>query len=193
MAGTWGARATGQETGTPVFHAPYRAFASHEFGASASFLENSQTGFEGFYRLGVGPVDVGGRVGGLVRKNAGDVFLAGVDARVPVLFHESGSPLDGSVLTGVGMTVGSDVGWWIPLGLTFARRLNLEGSEVSFVPYLQPTGFLTTAGASAVDVGVGLGLGLDVRVTRAFEVRISGGIGTTFTPRGVAMTAAWLR
>jgi hypothetical protein len=193
MLGMWGAPLAGQETGTPVFHAPYRAFASYEFGVSASFLENSQTAFEGLYRLGVGPVDVGARLGGVVRKNAGDAFLAGVDARVPVLFHESGSPLDGSVVTGLGMTVGSEVGWWIPLGLSLARRLNLEGSDVSFVPYVQPAGFITTVGASAVDFGVGLGLGLDVRMTRAFEVRVSGGIGTTFTPRGLAVAAAWLR
>ena len=193
LVGTWGARAAGQETGTPVFQAPYRAFLRHEFGASASFLKHSQTAFEGAYRLGVGPVDVGARLGAVLRKNAGDAFLAGVDVRVPVLFHQSGSPLDGSVVTGVGATVGSEVGWWIPLGLSLARRLNLEGSDVSVVPYLQPTGFLTTTGASSVDVGVGLGLGLDVRVTRGFEVRVSGGIGTTFSPRGVAVTAAWLR
>ena len=38
LAGAGGARvATAQETGTPVFKAPYRAFQSHEFGANLSF------------------------------------------------------------------------------------------------------------------------------------------------------------
>ncbi len=193
LGGCWGRPASAQVTGTPAFHAPYRAFLRHELGASASFLENSQAAFEGLYRVGIGRADLGARLGAVVRDNASDAVLAGLDARIPVLFHESGSPVDGALLAGVGMAIGSGVGWWIPVGFTVARRLNLEGSDLSLVPYIQPTGYLTKAGSAGWHLGGGLGLGLDLRLTRAFELRVSGGVGTTFAPRGVSVAALWLR
>jgi hypothetical protein len=193
LGGSSTAPATAQVTGTPAFHAPYRPFANHEFGATASFLESSQTAFEGSYRMGVGPLDVGARLGGVVRKDASDAVLAGLDVRIPVLFHQAGSPLDGAIITGIGAAAGGGVGWWVPLGLSLARRLNLEGSDVSLVPYIEPAGFFTTSGTSAVDLGAGVGFGLDLRLTRTFEIRVSAGVGSTFAPRGVAVTAAWLR
>jgi hypothetical protein len=193
LLGGWAGPSAAQVTGTPTFHAPYRAFSGHELGASVSFLENSQTAFEALYRVAIGSVDLGARLGGVVRDNADDAVLAGLDARIPVLFHESGSPLDGALVTGVGVAVGNDVAWWLPVGFSVARRLNLEGSDVSLVPYVQPTGFLNKAGAAGWHAGAGLGFGLDLRLTRAFEVRVSGGVGTTFAPRGVAVTAVWLR
>ena len=45
--------AVAQETGTPVFKAPYRAFEQHEFGASLSDPgEGAGIALEGFYRFG---------------------------------------------------------------------------------------------------------------------------------------------
>ena len=42
-----------QETGTPIFKAPYRAFDNHEFGASLSDPgEGVSLALEGFYRYG---------------------------------------------------------------------------------------------------------------------------------------------
>jgi hypothetical protein len=182
-----------QVTGTPAFHSPYRAFARYELGGTASFLVNSQTAFEGQYRRGLASVDVGARVGAVVRQNAPDAVLGGLDLRIPLLFHTAGSPVDGALLTGVGVEGGNGAVWWVPLGLTVARRLNLEGSDVSLVPFVQPTAYLTTTGASGWRLAAGFGLGLDLRLTRAFEVRVSGGVGTTRAPRGLSVAAVWLR
>src|SRR5512134_283143 len=58
--------ASAQETGTPVFKAPYRAFQSHEFGANLSFPEGpADFGLEGFYTYGYNRFDIGLR-GGIV-------------------------------------------------------------------------------------------------------------------------------
>jgi len=44
-----------QETGTPIFKAPYRAFTQHEFGASLSDPGNGVSlALEGFYPTAVG-------------------------------------------------------------------------------------------------------------------------------------------
>lgn len=184
--------AAGQVTGTPAFHAPYRSFARQEFGGAASFLENSQTAFEAFYRRGLGPADIGARLGLVVRRNASDAVVTGLDVRVPVLFHQHGSPLDGALVTGVGVSFNDGTNVLVPVGLAVGRRLNMEGSDVSLVPYVAPTGF-TWAGGGNVDFGFGLGLGLDLRLSRVFEVRVSGGFGTTYAPEGMSVAAVWLR
>ena len=45
--------AAAQETGTPIFKAPYRAFDNHEFGVSLSDPgEGVSLALEGFYRYG---------------------------------------------------------------------------------------------------------------------------------------------
>ena len=46
------AAAAAQETGTPIFRAPYRAFETHEFGGSLSDPEGASVALEGFYRYG---------------------------------------------------------------------------------------------------------------------------------------------
>ncbi len=52
LAGAAGTSAA-QETGTPIFKAPYRAFTSHEFGVSLSDPgEGVSLALEGFYRYG---------------------------------------------------------------------------------------------------------------------------------------------
>jgi hypothetical protein len=71
------------------------------------------------------------------------------------------------------------------------RRLTVEQSAVSLVPYLQPTLFFTSV--TADDVGFGLGLGLDLRLSPGFEIRVSGGFGTDASPEGVAVSAVWLK
>jgi len=44
----FGAPAAAQETGTPVFSAPYRAFSTHELGLSLSAPGGADLGLEGF-------------------------------------------------------------------------------------------------------------------------------------------------
>lgn len=184
------ARVAGQETGTPVFHAPYRSFERYDFGASASFQRGSQTGIEAYYRRGLGQLDLGLRAGWMIRDNAADSFLVGVEGRHP-LIDEDRFPLRGALVTGVGLDFSGGASVWVPVGLSLGRRLNVENSAVSLVPYVQPTGFFTSVGDTGV--AFALGLGLDLRVSGAFEVRVSGSFGTTAAPVGVAVTAAWLR
>jgi hypothetical protein len=182
--------ARAQETGTPVFHAPYRSFVTQEFGASASFQRAEQTGFEGAYRRGIGVVDVALRAGWMILDNGPDGPVLGLDGRVP-LISELSFPLRGALVTGVGLDFRNGTGVWVPVGLSLGRRLTVEHSAVSLVPYVQPTLFFTSVAAD--DVGFGLGLGLDLRLSSAFEVRVSGAFGTDASPEGVAISAIWLK
>jgi len=190
LLGAGSGSAVGQETGTPVFHAPYRSFERYDFGASASFQRAYQTGIEGYYRRGFGRLDLGLRAGWMIRDDVADSFLVGVEGRHPVI-AEDRFPLRGALVTGVGLDFSGGASVWVPVGLSLGRRLNVENSAVSLVPYLQPTGFFTSVGDTKV--AFAMGLGLDLRVSGAFEVRVSGSFGTTAAPVGVAVTAAWLR
>jgi hypothetical protein len=186
-----GARgAAAQETGTPMFQSPYRSFGRQEFGGTVSFLEGPQTGVEGHYRRGFGTLDVGVRLGAMVRDGAPDSFLAGLGLRVPVL-HERHSPLRGALVTGVGLDIDDGVNVWVPVGISLGRRLLVEESPVRLVPFAAPTLFFTTLGDEAVSFA--LGLGLDLRLSPMFEVRVAGGFGTTGAPEGLAVSAVWLR
>ncbi|MDH4043255.1 MAG: hypothetical protein OEW06_02260 [Gemmatimonadota bacterium] len=179
-----------QETGTPVFQAPYRSFGRYEFGVGASFQRGSQTGIEGEYRRGFGQLDLALRTGLMIRNDVQDSFLIGVDARFP-LIDEQRFPMRGALVTGIGLDVSGGASVWVPVGLALGRRLIVENSAVSLVPYVQPTVYFTTVGND--DVGVGLGLGLDLRLSLGFALRVSGGFGTTGVPEGVAVSAVWLR
>ena len=179
-----------QETGTPVFHAPYRSFERYDFGASASFQRASQTGIEGYYRRGFGHLDLGLRAGWMIRNDAGDSFLIGLEGRHPVI-SETTFPLRGALVTGIGLDLSGGASVWVPVGLALGRRLNVENSAVSLVPYIQPTGMITSVGSTKA--AFALGLGLDLRVSPAFELRVSGSFGTSAAPVGVAATVAWLR
>jgi hypothetical protein len=182
--------AVAQETGTAVFHSPYRSFLRQEFGAAVSFQRGAQTGVEGHYRRGFGQVDAAVRAGLMVRDDVQDSFLVGIDVRLPLIAEER-FPLRGALVTGVGLDVSGGASVWLPVGLSLGRRLIVEKSAVSLIPYVQPTVYFTTVGTS--DVGVGLGLGLDVRLSTGFEVRVGGGFGTDGVPEGVAFSAVWLR
>lgn len=182
--------ATAQETGTPVFHAPYASFVRYEFGAAVSFQRGYQTGIEGHYRRAVGPVDVAFRGGGMLRgDDVQDSFLVGLQVRVPVLPEER-FPLRGALVAGAGLDLSGGASLWVPVGLSLGRRLLVEKSPVSLVPYIQPTVFFTTVGSG---VEAGLGVGLDLRLSRAFAFMVSGGVGTGGAPEGVAVTVTWLR
>ena len=75
------ASAAGQVTGTASFNAPYRAFASHEFGATLSVNSGDVTGIEGQYRFGHRALDVGAR-GGLAITSGDDAVLLGIEGGV---------------------------------------------------------------------------------------------------------------
>lgn len=179
-----------QTTGTPIFLAPYRAFQRAEFGLSLSD-PGSGYALEGFYRFASGRrYDFGFR-GGYIDPAAGDArFLAGVDFRTRVIDHTEQFPLDGAFTVGVGGDFGNGQSVAIvPFGVSFGRRIQLEGSDVEFVPYFHPV-LAPVFGDNDSDLTFSLGLGADIRFTTRFELRVSGAIGDF---SGIGISAAFLR
>jgi hypothetical protein len=181
-----------QETGTPVFKAPYRAFTTHEFGADLSFPSgNVNFGLEGFYGFGHGAYDFGLRAGFENLEGDADTrILLGGDFRTRVLRASERFPVDGALTLGFGLNAGDgpDV-VLIPIGLSLGRRFVLEGSKVSFVPYVHPIiAPAFSSGDSEVDLA--FGLGVDVRVASTVDFRVSGGLGDI---EGIALGIAVVR
>ena len=189
---TLGGAATGaaQATGTPTFNAPYRAFTRSEFGAMLSFPEGGGTAVEGMYRMAKGKFDLGFKVGFMDPDGAQDAFLlAGAEARQRVITHNADFPLDGALVVGVGAQLTSNASvFLIPVGLSLGRRINVEDSAISIVPYLQPT-LTITAGDAGSDVLFTLGLGADFRFTPRFDGRLSAGLGDL---EGVSLGFVWV-
>jgi hypothetical protein len=187
-----------QETGTPMFRAPYRAFTSHEFGVAFSDPGNSGPGIgvnfalEGFYSYGRGTNDFGIRAGFADPDGPGDTrLLLGGDFRARVVSYSESFPLDGALTLGAGINLGDgDDLIYLPVGITLGRRFELEGSRTTFTPYAHPV-IVPVLGASEAaggdDVGFALGLGVDLRFSRDWSARVSGGIGD-IEGVGVALT-----
>jgi hypothetical protein len=183
-----GTSAGAQETGTPVFSAPYRAFSTHELGLSLSAPEGADLGLEGFYSFASGRNDFGLRVGLLDADDASDLVLGG-RFRTRLLTHSEDFPLDGALTVGVG-AVFFDGGTVLrtPIGLSLGRRID-SSSGLSFVPYLQPV-LVPRFSDEDSEVELALGLGLDVRLTRRFDLRVAGSVGDL---EGFSVTFAWVR
>ena len=182
-----GASADAQETGTPVFSAPYRAFSTHELGLSLSAPEGADLGLEGFYSFASGRNDFGLRVGLLDAEDASNLVLGG-RFRTRLLTHSQDFPLDGALTVGVGAVFfdgGSVVR--VPIGLSLGRRFDSSG--LSFVPYLQPVLLPTFSGGDS-ELGLALGLGFDLRLTRSFDLRVAGSVGDL---EGFSVSFAWVR
>lgn len=188
MAGT----AAAQETGTPIFKAPYRAFTNHEFGASLSDPgEGVSLALEGFYRYGKDANDFSVR-GGFADLNGsgGTRILIGGDFRTQVLSYSESVPLDGSLTVGVGANIGDGTdAYYIPVGISLGRRFDLENSKTTFVPYVHPV-IVPTFGGGNSDVNFALGLGVDIRFSEQWAVRASGGLGDI---EGVGISVAYIR
>jgi hypothetical protein len=178
-----------QETGTPVFAAPYRAFSSHELGLSLSAPEGSDLGLEGFYGFASGRNDFGLRVGFLDRDDGADMVLGG-RFRTRLVTHSEDFPLDAALTIGLGADFreGNTV-LRTPLGISLGRRIDGGSSGLSFVPYLHPV-LVPTFSSGDSELELALGLGLDVRLTRRFDLRVSGGFGDL---EGFAVSFAWVR
>jgi hypothetical protein len=191
LAGTAGTSAA-QETGTPIFKAPYRAFTSHEIGASLSDPgEGVSLALEGFYRYGSGANDFSVR-GGFEDLNgsAGTRVLVGGDFRTQVVSYSESFPLDGSLTLGLGANVGDGRdAYYVPVGISLGRRFELEGSNTIFVPYAHPV-IVPRFGGGDSDVDFALGLGVDIRFSEQWAIRASGGLGDI---EGVGVSVAYLR
>jgi len=186
-----GGTATAQETGTPVFKAPYRAFENHELGVSFSDPgENVSYALEGFYRYGRAANDFSLRGGWAELSGGGTRVLLGGDFRTQVLTYSESFPLDGSITLGLGANVGDgDDAYYIPVGISLGRRFDLEGSSTTFVPYAHPV-IVPTFGGGDSNVDFALGLGVDIRFSEQWAVRASGGLGDI---EGVGLSVAYLR
>lgn len=187
--------AAAQETGTPVFKAPYRAFQAHEFGANLSFPEGpADFGLEGFYTYGYNRFDIGLR-GGIVSYDVpvgdDDTKIAlGASFRARVVEATQSFPLDGALTVGIGTQFGEGTDFvLIPIGLSLGRRLQLEGSRTSFVPYVHPV-LVPTIGGGDSEVDFALGLGVDIRFSDTIDLRVSAGLGDI---EGVALGLAFVR
>ncbi len=179
-----------QSTGTPVYAAPYRAFGQSEVGLS---LSDPGSGFalEGSYRTAFNrTVDVGFR-GGLADggRGAKSALLVGTDLRARVLDHNESFPLDGSFTLGVGLASGdgTTVGY-LPVGFTMGRRVLIEGSSASLVPYIHPV--LTPIFGDGSGTDFSIGFGLDAKLNSRLDVRFSAALGDR---DGIAFTVAWVR
>jgi opacity protein-like surface antigen len=186
------ASAVAQETGTPIFKAPYRAFTNHELGASLSDPgEGFSLALEGFYRYGSGANDFSVR-GGFADLNGdgGTRVLLGGDFRTQVVSYSESFPLDGSLTLGLGASVGDGRdAYFVPVGISLGRRFELEGSNTIFVPYAHPV-IVPTFGGGDSDVNFALGLGVDIKFSEQWAIRASGGLGDI---EGVGVSIAYLR
>jgi hypothetical protein len=190
LAGT-AASAAAQETGTPIFKAPYRAFETHEFGGSLSDGgEGAEFAIEGFYRYGKGQHDFSVR-GGFADVEGSDTrFLIGGDFRTQVVNYSESFPLDGALTLGLGGLFGEgDDVFLLPVGISLGRRFDVEGSSTTFVPYVHPN-IIPAFGGGDDDVLFALGLGVDVRFSERWAVRASGGLGDI---EGVGVSIAYIR
>lgn len=185
------ASAAAQETGTPIFKAPYRAFENHEFGAS---LSDPGTGIgfalEGFYRFGKDRNDFSVRGGFADADGSDTIFLIGGDFRTQVLSYSESFPLDGALTLGLGGLFGEgDDVFLLPVGISLGRRFDVEGSSTTFVPYVHPN-IVPVFGGGDDDVQFTLGLGVDIRFSERWAVRASGGLGDI---EGVGVSIAYVR
>jgi hypothetical protein len=180
-----------QETGTPIFKAPYRTFTTHELGASFSDPGAGVSfALEGFYRYGHGPYDISFR-GGFEDLNgsSGTRYLLGADVRTQILTYSESFPLDGALTLGLGARIGDGPdAYFVPIGISLGRRFNLEGYNTTFVPYAHPV-LVPVFGGGNSDLKAALGLGVDIRFSEDLALRVSGGVGDI---EGVGISLAYI-
>lgn len=182
--------ASAQELFTPMYKAPYRAFTNYELGVGFSQPTGADYALEGFYGIGRGRNDFGLGVAYINFANSSAVSVGG-NFRTRVLQSSESFPLDGALTLGVGGLFGNgDAFFTVPVGLTLGRRVALEGSNTSFVPYLMPT-MIPTFGNGDSRVAFDLGLGVDVRLSRSLDVRVSGALGDA-DRRGIGVALAFV-
>ena len=192
MVGLGSSTVAAQETGTPIFKAPYRAFTNHEFGVSLSDPgDAADFALEGFYSYGRGNNDFGIQAG--FADGAGGLdtrFLIGGDFRTRVVSYSESFPLDGALTVGLGTNLGDGPDlFFLPVGISLGRRFELEGSKTTFTPYAHPV-IVPTFGSGDDDVNFALGLGVDIRFSQSWSVRASGGLGDI---EGVGVSLTYVR
>ena len=193
LVGSSSTPAAAQQTGTPIFKAPYRAFTDHEFGAAFSDPGKGVSfALEGFYGFGRGTNDFGLRAGFADPEGEGDMrLLVGGDFRTRILSYSESFPLDGALTVGAGINIGDgDDLIYLPVGFSLGRRFELENSKTTFTPYVHPTLIPVLGASGGSDVGFALGLGVDMRFSGNLSARVSGGVGDL---EGVGIALTYVR
>ncbi len=180
--------AAAQASGLPSFNAPYRAFSDHEAGFAVSF-PGGDAAVEGLYRFGRGRFDIGFR-GGIWFNGAGgdELVVLGVEARERILTHSEDFPADGALIIGLGAQVGARDDLIPSVGVSFGRRVELEDSDVSIIPFVQPHMWWFVGDTD--DLLFSLGLGADFRLSPRFDLRVSVAVGDI---DGLSVGAVWIR
>ncbi len=175
-----------QATGTPTFFAPTRGFGNTEAGVSVSAGGGSDVvGVEGRYGFSLSRADISLRAGYVDGGNAGSgSFVAGVEARIPVIGHNRSFPLDGAFILGVGRHFGDSGETLVPLGLSLGRRILLDGRDLQLTPYVQPTVIFQS------DAVFGFGLGLDIHIRGIPDIRFNSAVGDL---DGFSVSLFWIR
>lgn len=187
--------ASAQTLGTPIFKGPYRAFKQNELGGYISDPgDGSSFALEGEYRR----ADRRGRFDWGLRfayydpqaRGADGIFAIGADVRAPIARHSQEFPLDASFTAGFGALFSNgNSGFLVPFGVSLGRQILLEGSSVSFVPWVHPV-IAPAFGDLFDDVQFGLGLGVDINLSRTWDARLSGALGDL---DGFGVGFAWHR
>ncbi len=176
-----------QATGTPTFFAPTRGFGNTEAGMTVGGGGGSGVvGVEGRYGFSLSSSDIAMRAGYVDGGNAGSgSFVAGVEARIPVIGHDRSFPLDGALILGVGQ-IFDDAGGetLVPVGLSLGRRILLDGRDLQLTPYVQPTVIFRS------DSAFGFGLGLDIHIRGMPDIRLNWAEGDL---DGFAVSLFWAR
>jgi hypothetical protein len=180
-----------QETGTPMFKAPYRGFTNYQFGFDITFPEGADFSLEGNYQFASGPHDFGLR-GGINKCGDGCTLgLVGGNFRTRVLRATQQFPLDGAVTIGFGAQFGEGaLAFAVPVGVSVGRQLAIQNSTVRFTPYVHPVLVPVFGDDVDSDVLFALGLGADIAINRYVAIKISGGIGDI---EGIGLGLAFMR
>lgn len=183
--------AAAQASGLPSFNAPYRSFNRYEAGFVLTFPGLDDAAIEGLYRFGTGKFDIGLRGGIWFVDNAAvndEIIALGLEARQRILTHTADFPADGALIFGAGLQVGAADNFIPSIGVSFGRRLDVEDSDVSIVPFVQPHLWWFIGDADEVEFS--LGLGADFRLSPRFDLRLSTGLGDI---DGLSLAAVWIR
>jgi len=185
------ASASAQASGLASFNAPYRSFNRYEAGFAITFPGLDDTAVEGLYRFGTGEFDIGFRGGVWFIDAPGgndEIVVFGAEARQRILTHSDDFPADGAVVIGAGAQVGAVDNFIPSVGVSFGRRLDVEDSEVSIIPFVQPHMWWFIGDTD--DLFLSLGIGADFRLSPRFDLRVSAGVGDI---DGLSVGAVWIR
>jgi hypothetical protein len=117
-------------------------------------------------------------------------FLLGVDGRAPLILASESFPLDGALTVGAGGSFTGDfAAFYVPIGFTMGRKLEIKDSEILIQPYGEP--IITFAfGDISDNVLLSLALGFEIQFSNRFALDVVGILGDR---DGISVGFAYLR